>query len=309
MASAMRTFLHLICCAISASAGALFPSSLPFKPVGYSTLLFEMYGTSPRLLKPLDLSHFRQGLAAALAVEVDAISLAKTLPAHNAGHGILLPVKVAQPNARKAPAALSRAVERVGFTERLVGELKRKGFVMRAPDIHVVEPGATFVPLLSCGAAQSCAKCSHQGAEIGANGGCSWCASERRCLDSDSGICNRDEWDTRKCVVDKAATTIAVDESAEAQGRRKRSPSGTKQVSAVMAIVVVFGTVLLLIGMYGQLKQHFGGISGTGGSGRGTRVIDNLDFESIEEQLELAEFDTAQVEYSTEEANALLNIY
>ena len=306
--AARRTFLHL-CCAISASAGALFPSSLPFKPVGYSTLLFEMYGTSPRLLKPLDLSHFRQGLAAALAVEVGAISLAKSLPAHNAGHGILLPIKVAQPNARKAPAALSRAVDRVGFTERLVSELKRKGFVMRAPDIHVVEPGATFVPLFSCGTAQSCASCSQQGAKIGANGGCSWCASERRCLDSDTGICNRDEWDTRKCVVDKAAAAIAVDESAEAQGRREGAPSGTKQVSAVFGLVVVFGTVLLLIGMYGQLKQHFSGISGTDRSGRGTRVIDNLDFESIEEQLELAEFDTAQVEYSTEEANALLNIY
>ena len=75
----------------------------------------------------------------------------------------------------------------------------------------------------------------------------------------------------------------------------------------MFALVVVFGTVLLLIGMYGQLKQHFGGISGTGR--RGARVIDNLDFESIEEQLELAEFDTTDVEYSTEEANALLNIY
>lgn len=303
----LRSFLIILCYALSASAGALFSSSLPFQPAGYSTLLFEMYGTSPGLVKSLDLSHFREGLAAALAVDVGAISLGKTKPAHVAGHGMLLPVKVAQPNARKAPAALSRAVERVGFTESLVGELKRKGFVMRTPDIHVVEPGATFVPLSSCGAALSCARCAQQGPKIGASGGCSWCASEHRCLDSDTGICNRDEWDTRKCVVDKAATTIAVDESAEAQGRRERAPSATKQVSAVFALVVVFGTVLLLIGMYGQLKQHFGGISGTGR--RGARVIDNLDFESIEEQLELAEFDTTDVEYSTEEANALLNIY
>ena len=233
----LRSFLIILCYALSASAGALFSSSLPFQPAGYSTLLFEMYGTSPGLVKSLDLSHFREGLAAALAVDVGAISLGKTKPAHVAGHGMLLPVKVAQPNARKAPAALSRAVERVGFTESLVGELKRKGFVMRTPDIHVVEPGATFVPLSSCGAALSCARCAQQGPKIGASGGCSWCASEHRCLDSDTGICNRDEWDTRKCVVDKAATTIAVDESAEAQGRRERAPSATKQVSAVFALV------------------------------------------------------------------------
>eukprot|EP00937_MAST-01D_sp_MAST-1D-sp2_P004837 g4837.t1 len=272
-----------------------FPDTLDFQPAGSSTLQIALDGRAS--VSAANLERFRVGLAGALAVARASVAMggATSTAARRGGEsGLVVTAHVAARD-EAARDALRRRVQRVGFDQSLVASLRTASFPVRAQDLHTL-PYISYQRVSPCIGARDCRSCAKLQR-------CAWCGSAGRCLDGDNGVCDRDEWDTKQCQRDRAAAAATGDEASRASGGGGGGEKPARRVGMLLGLVTVIGSALLLVGLHHQLR----GLIST--SRRGAGEDADLDFEQIEEQLELAELDAEEAAYSKEEAGALLNIY
>ena len=241
---------------------------------------------------------FRAGLAEAVVVKEGDLSTSKAVRTGKSGadRGWLIRVEIAI-QSQQASDELAQRMNRDGFIRTLVGALSKAGFAVASNEIHVISGSFSFTRAKGvCAMASDCKKCSVVGSVR-----CAWCSSTGTCLNSDTGVCDGDRWDTRACAMDRAS--LAVDRMDD--NKDENEPSDTSQLSALVGLIAVFSTALLLVSLYQKVQHHFSSFSS------GSRVIDTSTFEEIEESLELAEFDANDEElaYSREESSSLLSLY